>query len=272
MNSRFLKYTITTHKAGLKHQLYNLKTLIYEAQRLGRIPIISSWHLFGYHNFKKGISTDFKKYFDLDKISIGGKHIEVAFEGDTTIPMESTEYKAGAQIDPKVPFAVRVFTPNNGCSWKFVEVEGDKYKEISLGVKVPYSNEVVELANRLSTEIGQPLTVVHVRRRDVLKKQFRLWTDTRPKNILKVLDRVGSDKNVYIMSNELKKHFFDKISNHYNLTTINDVEWLAEIQRQDNFMAFCIENQLLKLANKKVTTFSNNTDENWDGFLSKAKF
>ncbi|MBV6642943.1 MAG: hypothetical protein KI791_19660 [Cyclobacteriaceae bacterium] len=272
MNERYLKYEITTRKAGLKHQAYNLKTLIFESDALGRIPVISKWHLFGYHNFKKGIDTDFTKYFDFTKVQINDKHVKVLLEKDLKPPKSSHEYLPGEFISPEAEMAIRKFPVNEGGSWKYVKVLQDRYQEINLSIKIPYSKSVLDLADKLFHEIGDPMTVVHVRRRDVMKKNWRLLWDTKPKNILRKLIEVDSTRNVYIMSNEPRSSFFDSLKAHYNLTTIADYDWLKQIQKEDNFLAFCIELQLLKMATKKITTFSNNTDEDWDGYLSKAKF
>tara|TARA_Y100001972_G_scaffold129145_1_gene194511 strand:- start:2353 stop:3159 length:807 start_codon:yes stop_codon:yes gene_type:complete len=266
MSDKYLKYQITTQKAGLRHQAYNLKTLIYESYILGRVAVISKWHLFGYHNFRKGVDTDFEKYFDFQGVRIEGKKPQIELEKNIGRIEVEQEYQMNDSIDPLAVMAVRKFPPNEGCSWKYLKTDFDIYHK----VKIPYSKEVVTLAQKLRKEIDYPLTVVHVRRRDVLKKKWRLWKDTRPKNILNVLKKIGSPNIVYVMSNETKEGFFDEISRDYKLKLIQNIPWLSDIQKEDNFLAYCIENQLLKMADKKVTTFSDNTDEEWDGFLSKA--
>ncbi len=266
MSEKYLKYRITTQKAGLRHQAYNLKTLIYESYTLGRVAVISKWHLFGYHNFKKGIDTDFAKYFNFQEVQIEGIKPQVKLERDLKAIKYEQEFHMDDLIDPHAVMAVRSFPPNEGCSWKHLKTDFDIYHKVI----IPYSKEVVDLAKKLYEEIDSPLTTVHVRRRDVLKKKWRLWKDTRPKNIIKVLEEIGSPENVYIMSNETKKGFFNEISRYYKLSVIENIPWLSNIQKEDNFLTYCIENQLLKMSDKKVTTFSDNTDEDWDGFLSKA--
>ncbi len=266
MSDKYLKYQITTQKAGLRHQAYNLKTLIYESYTLRRVAVISKWHLFGYHNFKKGIDTDFERYFNFQEVEIDGIKTQIELERKLGRIKGEHEFYMGDSIDPQAVMAIRKFPPNEGCSWKYFKTDFDIYHK----VVIPYSKEVMRLAQKIRDGIDGPFTVVHVRRRDVLKKKWRLWTDTRPKRIMQVLKDIDSPRNVYIMSNETKNGFFKRISKYYKLTLIEDIPWLLKLQKEDNFLAYCVENQLLKMADKKVTTFSDNTDENWDGFLSKS--
>ncbi len=268
MSDKYLKYHISTRKAGLRHQAYNLKTLIYESHALGRFPVITKWLLFGYHNFNREVNTDFTKYFDFGGVQIGGLPIKVLMNKDLPPQEDMQIFQITESIDSNVKMAIRQFPPSEGCSWKYIDTDFDIYHKVT----IPYSKEVITLAGKLLQEIGSPFTVVHVRRRDVLKKKWRLWWDTRPKHIISVLDQIQSPKNVYVMSNELKSGFFNAIGKRYELTTLKNVPWLIEVQKEDNFLAFCVENQLLKMAHKKITTFSDNTDEEWDGFLSKAKW
>jgi len=264
---KYLMYEITTRKAGLRHQAYNLRTLVHEAFELGRVPVISKWYLFGYHNFNNELKTNFSRYFNFQKVSVGNQEVKVVFEDEVT-SLERRNFGMSDPVDPNARLAVRQFPPSEGCSWKYHKTSFDIYHD----VKIPFSKQVIASGQRLLNEVGSPLTVVHVRRRDVLKKKWRLWFDTRPNNIIRVLKTIDSPHNVYIMSNEPKVSFFDKVGAHYRLTTIRDVPWLMEVQREDNFLAFCIENQLLKMVDKRVTTFGNNTDEAWHGYLSKTKW
>lgn len=253
MEEKYLKYRITTTKAGLKHQSYNLKTLIAESYMTGRIPVISKLHLYGKHNFGKGLSTNLGEYYSLENISLKNSIQRIAYEEELASTPVQIPYNNPIPENEK--FVEKVFPAWEGCSWKYVDSSFDIYHE----VKLPYLNTLNALANQVISKLGENYACVHVRRGDVLKffsRYRRLWLDTRPARILQVLDKNSSPGNVYIMSNE-KSSFFRFKKSPYKFWLYSDFPTLADIRLEDNYKLFCIENIIMEHAKLRISTFKD---------------
>lgn len=267
MPNKYLKYRITTTKAGLKHQSFNLKTLISEAFLTNRIPVISPVSLYGKHNFNKPLESNLSQYFDLENIFLNGQRQQVAYS--ESIELDAFNIKPEDPIPTDEPFVEKVFPQDEGCSWKFVSSPFDIYYSVVL----KYQNEIYQKADQLTEILGNDYACVHVRRGDVLKlfsKKWPLFLDTRPKNILKVLSKNASPKNVYIMSNE-KPGFFKFPSTPYRIFLANDFPEIDAIRHIDNYRLFCIESVIMEKAKLRISTFKDNNPLYHDS-LSSVSF
>jgi len=72
-DGEYLRDKIYTNKVGLNKQKYNIKTLISAAYSTGRILVISSLFLFGYHNDNNEFSADLSKCYDFENFIVKGE-------------------------------------------------------------------------------------------------------------------------------------------------------------------------------------------------------
>lgn len=264
---RFLQYEILTKKAGLNHQTYNLKTLISEAYCTHRIPVISNMFLFGYHNDGKELCSDLSAYYDFKNVTVKGELYPCIFENELPNGISRTEIMEGLPLDDKQSYILKKFHPQKGQSWS-------NYKETfsPTEIVIPYQSHIWEKAQKVVDSIGTEFTCVHVRRRDVLKNHWRVIWHTRPGNIKKVLDSLHSPNDVYVMSDETKKAFFNPLSKYYSIHVYNDYDFLRTVKSEDNYQLFCIEKCIRTMAKYKVSTFDKIGEEDANAFLTMSKW
>jgi len=250
---KYLKYKITTKKAGLKHQSYNIKTLFAEAYLTNRIPVISKIHLYGKHNFDKPLFSDLSKYYEYSETKIMGKPQKYCFEDDLAI--SPIQFKYDGKMPQSANYVEKIFPSNEGCSWKFLSSPFDIYYSVTLS----YRDEIYQLANQISKALGDNYACVHVRRGDVLKlfsKNWPLFFDTRPKNILKVLIQNSSPEKVYIMTNE-NQSFFNFKESKFQFYLSRHFPGIDRFRKEDNYYLFCIENLIMENAKLRISTFND---------------
>ena len=269
VRKKYLQYNITTRKAGLKHQSYNLKTLIAEACALGRIPVISQVYLYGKHNNGNELYTTLGNYYDLRNIRLKGKKKPICFPQEVHI--EPKFYKFDEVIPSGDEYVVKEFPLNEGCSWKYAKTDYDIYYD----VKLPYTKQIEEKAKKVIDKLEKPYSCVHVRRGDVVRSlAYKYWPliwDTKPSNIIEKLNENKSPLTVYIMTNERKRSFFDVKNSNYNILLSSDFPILAELSQQDNYLLFCIENMIMENAQLRISTFKDDNPLYHDS-LSNVKF
>ncbi len=266
---KYLQYKITTKKAGLKHQSYNLKTLIAEADALGRIPVISPIYLSGKHNNSNELYTNLENYYDLRNIRLKGKKQPICFPQE--IDIEPKYYKFNEVIPSGDEYVVKEFPLSEGCSWKYAKTDCEVYYDVDL----PYTRQIKENAKNVIDKLEKPYCCVHVRRGDVVRslvyKYWPLIWDTKPSSIIEKLDENKSPKTVYVMTNEKKKSFFNFKKSHYKVFLSTDFPFLEIISQQDNYLLFCIENIIMERAHLRISTFKDDNPLYHDS-LSNVKF
>ena len=91
---------------------------------------------------------------------------------------------------------------------------------------------------------------IHVRRGDrITNKQIDI--DTQPENIRKVINKYKPN-SIYIMTNKINK--LKSLSNTKNIYFYIHFSFLEKIS--DNYYLFCIENNIMKFAKIRCSTFN----------------
>lgn len=74
------------------------------------------------------------------------------------------------------------------------------------------------------------------------------------------------------MTNE-RISFFDELKNQsdYSIYFFSDFEILNQIKEEDNYMLFCIENEISKLADKRISTFKTSSVNKYIDYLTDTE-
>lgn len=226
----YLSANIDTIKAGLKHHMNNLKVLINYAHKNNYILIIPKFHLISIHNNGKTIKSNMSKYYNYDKIKIAGKLIKVVFSNKNI---------------NKNDIIHMVIKPQAGL----IRLD-DRFKIRQRYVLLPFNDNIINISNKIISKLGN-YTCIHVRRGDIIKTN-KMNTDTNIENILRNI-RLCNLKNVYIMTNEKIKFFENLKKTDFNINFYTDFDSLKNII--DNYYLYCIEQQIMIGASKRVSTF-----------------
>ena len=220
---QYFKIDLSNISAGLSHQISNFNTIIcycYHNYKLIK-PIFT---LTGKHNNNNTLKTDSSKYYDLDRITINGELFRL-FNDD--FKKETIYYKAKHHL-------VRL---DSG----FGNLSGNVY--------LPYKKDIIDIAKKISSNLGDYMCI-HVRRGDRITNN-RINKDTQPDNIRKVIYKYKPN-SIYIMTNKLNE--LKSLSNIKNIYFYTDFSFLEKIS--DNYYLFCIENNIMKFAKIRCSTFN----------------
>lgn len=216
--------------AGLSHQMSNFMSIIRYCYHNKLKLIKPIFILTGKHNNNITLKTDLSKYYDLDRITINGEQFKL-YNNDINNYKNTIKYKAKNDL-------VRL---DNGFS------------NLSGKVDIPYKKDIIDIAKKVSSYLGDYMCI-HVRRGDrITNRQINI--DTLPNNILRIIKDHNS-KSVYIMTNKLNelKPLWD-IKNIYFYPNFE----LDKIN--DNYYLFCIENNIMKFAKIRCSTFKTKNNK-----------
>ena len=232
---KLLSIDMSKVRAGLTHQISNLKILIQYCYKHKYILILPHFKLAGSHNNGKEILTNLSNYIDFKTLVVNNKTFEVVMDRDNIdnkdiIHIEAKEYRHGLLKN----------------DYMFENLE-------CVPINFSYNENILTISKQISKLLGNYLCI-HVRRTDRITTE-QINKHTSPSNILKKIKKYDN-KNVYIMTNE-KISFFDKLKEQtdYNIYFFTDFEILKKIKEEDNYMLFCIENEISNLADKQISTF-----------------
>lgn len=233
--------------AGLTHQIVNLKTLIRYCYQHNYILILPLFKLVGSHNHNKRIINNLSNYIDFKTLIVNNKlfnDITHKFENKDIIYIKAKGYKNGLISNDDM----------------FMNLE-------NIPVTFSYNENIITIAKEIKNILNNYLCI-HVRRGDRNKTQ-QINIDTSPNNILTKIKKYDI-KNVYIMTNE-KISFFDKLKqSDYNIYFFKDFKVLKKKEKEDNYMLYCIENEICNLADKKISTFKTSLSK-YDDYLTEQK-
>ena len=68
------------------------------------------------------------------------------------------------------------------------------------------------------------------------------------------------------MTNEPNANFFRNLKLHYHIFTLSDFKEFQKIKLKDNYLLFCIENEIMNNAKVKIKTFRE------EGYLSLLNY
>jgi len=239
--------------AGISHQEANLNNFIRLGKTLGYTCILPKLCLCASHNFGKEKMSNLTEYFDIS----GNDILE----------------KLPDNIDEKL---IHYYLPTT------ILIREDKFflsnKLVKKDFTIKYKDKYYDIAKQILSKLKKPVACVHVRRGDRLKKHKNLNIKTRTNNIIKKLKSLNKQiGTVYIMTNEKKPKFFDKIKEEYNLALYSDFQKLKELENEDNYKLFITEKCIMELSDIKISTFNvfkqtkkkkyntqlNNDNEGW---------
>jgi len=223
---KYLKIDLSTISAGLTHQTENFRIIIHYCFINNFKLIKPIFRLDSHHNNNNELKTDLSKYYDLNGITVNGESFKLYDDVDYTYTIEKKSYKYGLiNNDPTFQ------------NLKYVKVE------------IPYKKDIIDIANRISSELGDYMCI-HVRRGDRITNN-QIDIDTQPNNIKTVINKY-QPKSVYIMTNKLNElESLSKIENIYFYTNFN---FLKKIN--DNYYLYCIENNIMEFAKIRCSTFN----------------
>ena len=232
--------------AGLSHLTSNLNTIIKEAYFNNETLIIPMFNLAGHHNNGKAIKSNLSKYYDYNNLTVNNKKFEVILDKNS-INNQS----------------IRVVNLMNQLS------KNDKniiHSNKEININLPYNKSIINKAKQISN-ILQKFMCIHIRRGDILKLKKNLNNDTNANGIIHKIHKYNWTHNIYIMTNEKDLSIYDPIMKKYKnkVYFYKDFNILNTIE--DNYYLFCIEKEIMKHANIKISTFKTNGTF-YDDYLS----
>ena len=247
---KYFSIDLSTIKAGLSHQIANLNVLIHYCYQHKYILILPIFKLEGYHNNGKDILTNLSNYIDFKTLIVNHNRFELIMDKDSIDNKDIIHIEAKMYIHGNL-------------------LNDDMFKNIDRCVPIDfsYNENILTISKQISNILGNYLCI-HVRRTDKVTTE-QINKDTSPDNILKIM-RKYDNKNVYIMTNEVIS-FFDKLKEQkdYNIYYFSDFDILKKVKEEDNYMLFCIENEICDLANKRISTFKTPYVEKYIDYLTE---
>ena len=248
---KYFSIDLSHIEAGLTHQISNLVVLLRYCYECNYILIVPQFRLCGSHNNGKLIITNLSNYIDYNTLKVNSTFFEVVTDSDNIdnndiIHIEAKKYKGG------------------------ILCNDDMFKNIEkIPVCYSYNENILSISNQISNIMGRYLCI-HVRRTDRVTTE-QIDKDTSPTNILEKMKKYDNE-NVYIMTNE-KISFFDELKNQpdYNIYFFSDFEILNQIKEEDNYLLFCIENEISKIADKRISTFKTPSVNKYIDYLTNAE-
>jgi hypothetical protein len=231
--------------AGIGHHLGNLYLFLNFAYRNNSHLISPIFLLHGKHNSSKFLRTDLSRYFQFDSVIVDGKNFPI-------IPYVNSIDPGNIEI---VNIDQKTYDSCGGCLSK-----SDLFSCIpNHPMYIPTNSTLIGIAKNVSEIVSGKYTCIHVRRGD---RVFNLKTNdvrdeeldyaTSPKNILKFAKLCGN-KKVYIMTDESPDFFSSLLDSEFDFFFYKDFDIL---NIKDNFLLYQIENEIMRFADKKVSTFS----------------
>ena len=248
---KYFSIDLSTIEAGLTHQISNLVVLLRYCYKCNYILIVPQFKLCGSHNNGKSLITNLSNYIDYSTLKVNNTFFQVVMDrdnidNDDIIHIESKKYKGGIL--------------SNDNMFKNIE---------KIPLYYSYNENILTVSNQISQIMGRYLCI-HVRRTDRVTTE-QIDKDTSPTNILEKIKKYDNE-NVYIMTNE-RISFFDELKNQpdYSIYFFSDFEILNQIKEEDNYMLFCIENEISKLADKRISTFKTSSVNKYIDYLTDTE-
>jgi hypothetical protein len=264
------------------HCLVNLQALIKEAIYLNRIPVIMPPLLHAKHNFGTKLSSNWPKYLNLSKTRVYIRDndeykqklklfafiLEQDFKQlkfDEAQIYNINPYHEITETENKnYPLIVRSVSSIFWGRWRLAIPE--IYKKMR--IKFVWSDDVTNISNHIINQLGW-YAAIHVRRGDRLNNNKNLKKFTSPKHIFDMMKNiVPSQSNVYILTNEIDKNFFNYLRKHYKIYQYFDFNELTEIisgHEPDNNFLYIIERCIFQNAAIKIGTFKRHNFGFWSG-------
>lgn len=239
----YFKIDLRSINAGFNHQFGNFLTIIKYCYFNNKKMIKPIFKLDKKHNKNKkcNIKTDFSKYIQIDKIKVNNAPFKLYDDNkNINYTISRKKYKYG------------------------LLKRDDFFKNIKhANIQYQMTDDIVNIGNYISNILGDDYMCIHVRRGDKLKKK-QMVIDTEPESIKKMIDKYDK-KQIYIMTNNLAdiKPIRDLIKDK-EIYFFDDFENLKNIK--DNYYLYCIENEIMKNASIRCSTFNVKKKRKCDTF------
>ena len=274
--ARYLKYENIKDNfeavPGLQHQVCNLITLFEEALYLNRIPIVPPLIIPAHHNRGTCRFSYFEKYFSFAKIA--EKTELMADERFQNFSVRSTQQVDHDRLTETLAALPEQLVIRRFPDWNWFEVElclpqpfgrrdgtSLRWENTQTWPLLEPSIRVRQIASEVMEKL-QTYCALHVRRGDKSQNP-NLWPEiqnaTTPNVILnRIKSWIPPGENLYILSDERDPDYFGPLRAHYRVFQYFDFPQLFDLEEEeDNFMLFCVENELLRHARIGVGTYKN---------------
>ncbi|MDO9161088.1 MAG: hypothetical protein Q8N35_09100 [Methylococcaceae bacterium] len=258
-------------KPGINHLREALNWLVRESISLNRTPLVFTPHFDNCHNFDIEVQANWDKYINLNNIQIIHKPTGNAISIQAVMEKDITGFD-----DLSVLWVERdhVITEKENSEFDLIIRHNKTGLEISCihngirglpeySVTFLPSACVLDTYNQVSNKI-ENYCAIHVRRGDMLsmvETYPNLKHDTHPDQIIATISKVLTRKsNIYILTNERDRNYFNPLNNDYIVFQYFDFPELSELiecEKPDNFLLFEIEKLIFENANTKIYTFTH---------------
>lgn len=231
--------------AGLNHHLGNLYCFLNLAYHKKKTLIAPFVLLDGRHNSSPHLKSDLSRYFQFDSVIVEGNPFPI-------IPnMNSKDLKDIEVVD----INQKSYDLCGGAL-----SNSDMFSSVpDYPRHIPTKNALKKIAKNFAEIISDKYTCIHIRRGDRVfnfktgeVRDQELDYATSPENILKFAKLCGN-KKVYIMTDESPNFFSSLLDSEFDFFFCKDFDIL---NFKDNFSLYQIENEIMQLADKKISTFS----------------
>jgi len=215
---------------GLTHQISNLHVLIRYCYNNNLKLVSPVFRLEKSHNNNIELRSTLSRYYDFSKLLVNKKPF-VIYKDDNIYKNAIIRNRGGNLLR---------------C-WEIFK------KTSNIPIYLPYNDKIINLAIYIANKLENYLCI-HVRRGDRIYSH-KMDLDTKQLNILNKIKKFNI-KNVYIMTNRVNEIKSLKNDKNYNIYFYTDFIELKKIK--DNYFLFSIENEIMKRASKRISTFKTN--------------
>ena len=285
-NPKFLIYKDSSFE-GFRSRQAILLTLVYEAVWLGRTIVIPRVNLVAMHNYGVTIRRSWSEYRDFDNSYVTIKtnteslkqrisyalieDLEVDKEETLVVPYwhvindeENTRYKLITRDCSYVTYFLRERNHLSDTPLSpILKTPNETKSPTNISVILEFSEQVLELMNKTYSLLPKPLSIVHLRRGDLVKITHsfaarKYGYATCMKNVLcKVRDANIDGQPIYVMTNEQNPEYLKPLRQICEVYTFRDFPHLKSLvdgtERQvDNNMLFAVEIALLSKSSTAI--------------------
>lgn len=243
-NRDYFKIDLSSINCGLLNHRFNLEVIIKYCFMNNLKLVKPKFILSSNHNNGREIVSDLSEYYDLKNIKINGEKFKL-YNDAPNIKTFKKRYRHGLVT-----------------SLAQFENVNEEFKKLGATLDMQHVKEIKNIASKIHSKLKNYMCI-HVRRGDRCHNE-QIDKDTKPENIKAVIKRYRPE-SIYIMTNRLDE--IKELREVKNLYFYDDFEDLKNIK--DNYFLFSVENDIMKNASVRVTTFSNFNPQFFDCSLSK---
>jgi len=258
-------------KPGINHLREALNWLVRESISLNRTPLVFTPHFDSRHNFDIEVQANWDKYINLNNIQIINKPTgnaisiqavmekDIAGFDDLSVLWIERDHIISDKENSEFDLIIR----HNRTGLEISSIHNGIRGLPEYSVTFLPSAFVLDTYNQVCNKT-ENYCAIHVRRGDMLsmvETYPNLKHDTHPDQIIATISKVLPRKsNVYILTNERDRNYFNPLKKDYIVFQYFDFPELRELlecEKPDNFLLFEIEKLIFENANTKIYTFTH---------------